>query len=141
MDYAALRSELLTDPTGLGYAAMIASGSDHLLADALNAPRSTYPVDRGPVPSSVVAAGIPAGEFAALQPAQRDYVGMLISAGEVHLAGTLKNDIVGFFPAASASRAHLRAISSRDASRAEYLGLETVSPSDIAVALRGGSNG
>jgi hypothetical protein len=37
MDYVALKNELLTDPTSLGYAAAIASGSDNILANLLNA--------------------------------------------------------------------------------------------------------
>jgi len=46
MDYAALRSELTTDPLGLGYAPLLEVGAANQVADALNEPR--YPTD-GPV--------------------------------------------------------------------------------------------
>jgi hypothetical protein len=38
MDYAALKSELENDPEDLGYAPLLASGSDTLLAELLNEP-------------------------------------------------------------------------------------------------------
>lgn len=36
MDYAALRSEIQADPVAMGYAPLVASGSDGALADLLN---------------------------------------------------------------------------------------------------------
>jgi hypothetical protein len=46
MDYTALRTEIQTDPTQLGYAALVASGSDAGIATLLNTPTTTQ-INRG----------------------------------------------------------------------------------------------
>ena len=43
MDYTALRSEILTDPAGLGYAPFVEAGSHNQVAGLLNVPRYPSP--------------------------------------------------------------------------------------------------
>src|SRR5262252_189277 len=40
MDYAALKSEIQADPAAMGYAPLVASGSDGGIADLMNSPTS-----------------------------------------------------------------------------------------------------
>jgi hypothetical protein len=49
MDYTALASEINTDPAGLGYAALKASGSDGGISTLINTPTTTL-INRGTIP-------------------------------------------------------------------------------------------
>lgn len=137
MDHRALRAELLNDPAGLGYAPLIASGSDALLAARLNDPLSGYTVSRGVVPAYAVTSAIPASEFSLLPPANREYLSMLVSAGEVNLDGQTRTDVKNLFGTNTQARANLTALADRLGSRGEQLGFGLITDTDIAVALRG----
>jgi len=56
MDLTALKTELTTDPAGLGYAAHLATGSFSPIVDLLAAARAGFTVFRGVLPSTATSA-------------------------------------------------------------------------------------
>lgn len=157
MDYTKLAAELNNDPEDLGYAEHIASGADGELAALLNAPRydayqevlvsaiQSYFMQQALVTGASVATDItrraadpedPAHglcvEVAAIFPSRltvldfgMSRVRMIVDALET--AGILT----------SAQKADLYAMGTKQISRAEDLFKQSVSHSDIAMALRG----
>lgn len=137
MDLAALRTEITTDPSLRGYAMPYVAGNDAEVARLLNEPRGTYQHPRGVVPAHAVVAAIAPGEFAALSAAERTWLTFLVSVGSVDLASAVVRGALGaLFPANSTTRPRLLALATRDGSRADELGLGTVSDADVARARR-----
>lgn len=138
MDYAALRSELLTDPVGMGYAPHVASGADNRLADLLNAPKAGTAFDVGILPSETVAACLVGTELQALTSAQRDTIRVYLAAGGVDVtpASAPRQYLLSLFPAGTGTRSKLAAAVTRMGSRADELGCIGVTDSDVAIALR-----
>lgn len=141
---ANLRSELQSDPAGLGYAALIAAGNDAAIMAAINSPT-------GPGAASIPLTSIPRDSFmtsllpAYLTLASKDAA---TQAKWDRILGVLNNSTIiapnpGLFAIAIAdgllSQAQADACWHRVGSRAESLwgaGL-AVSLSDISFALRG----
>ncbi|KAF0234072.1 MAG: hypothetical protein FD177_984 [Desulfovibrionaceae bacterium] len=142
-----LRTELTTDPLGLGYAAHIASGADSALADMLNEVRESIQIDRLVERSTIKTLFFGTGEMLALKaatsPEAQSAVMYLSDPDYVHVDLTLP--VVQGMMAALLLQGVLsqntvdaiQAMGKRGGSRAEQLGLGAVSHEQIAKALRG----
>jgi hypothetical protein len=132
MDLVALKSELTTDPAGIGYA-----GKSHEdQANLINRPQRT--VNREQFSGADLASCLDPVEFAALTAVQRTWIQMLTTAnGSLTLFASLRQDIRAVLATATKSLAKFNQTINRTASRAEELGLGSVTTSDVADALRG----
>jgi hypothetical protein len=137
MDLTALKTELTTDPAGLGYAALVASGHTAGLADLLNAPNAAIRVNRGVIEAYRIVNAIVPGDWAALTAAQKQSLQLIISAGQVDVSDVnVRQAFVDAFGAGTATRAALVGLATRDGSRAEQVLGQPVSHLDVARALR-----
>lgn len=143
INYAVLKTEIQTDPSGIGYAPNVASGNDVAVAAQLNEVRITAPafaINRGEVSSRLVVNEFDATEFGALTTNQLQQLSIITQFGTVDLGDASTRQILGaIFPSGGPTRTSLTALSTRSCSRAEFLfGLGVnVSQSDVAKALRG----
>lgn len=155
IDYVALKTELQTDPTALGYSASVASGDDLATAAILNLVRVAIQLKRTDVTAAEVWSAIntadmvalPASPTAAQLSDERRKLAWL--SGVAAVSGLrLQNDngtdtpvitmAKSIFTAGSATLTRLGALALRSGSRAEQLfgtGV-AVSAADIAKALR-----
>jgi hypothetical protein len=131
MDLVALKTELTTDPAGLGYA-----GKSHEdQAVLINRPQRT--VNKAQFEGADLASCLDPVEFAALTAGQRTWLQMLTSAnGSLTLFASLRQDIRAVLATTTKSLAKFNQTINRSASRAEELGLDAVTTSDVADALR-----
>jgi hypothetical protein len=131
MDLVALKSELTTDPAGLGYA-----GKSHEdQAILLNKPQRT--MNRQQFSGADLASCLDPVEFAALTAVQRTWLQILTTAnGMLTLYASLRQDIRAVLSTATKSLAKFNQTINRAGSRAEEIGLGTVTTSDVADALR-----
>lgn len=138
IDYAALKAELNNDPAAMGYAVHIANGSDHLLAQLLNAPKVGVNVPVGIIPAETVAAALDGTELAALTTAQRDTIRVYLTPGSFDATpgSAGRTYLLGLFPQGTTTRTNMLAMVDRLGSRAEELGFDRVSDVDVAIALR-----
>jgi len=132
MDLVALKTELTTDPAGVGYA-----GKSHEdQAILINKPQRT--ITRDQFSGADLASCLDPVEFAALTAVQRTWIQTLTSAyGSLTLYASLRQDIRAVLATATKSLAKFNQTINRSGSRAEELGLGSVTTSDIADALRG----
>lgn len=146
ISYTTLKTELTTDPSSFGYAALITSGSDQRLADLLNQIRPAITVRRSDITPQEVLEAVALSDFAAnLSVGQGSWFESTTQALLIRLLnddGTdtrMLTNLVSLFTSNSGTRTRLRAIANRPGSRAEQLfGTNTtISADDIAVALRG----
>src|ERR1043166_27585 len=63
---AALKSELLTDPSGLGYAASVTSRDDSITATLINLARAAIQIKRADVSSAELVNAIDVADYASL---------------------------------------------------------------------------
>ena len=137
-DPIALKTEITTDPTGLGYAPYVAAGNDTALVGLLNLPRATIRLPAGVVPSYAVVNAIVATEWQALTAQAKDYLNLVVQPPYVDLGGgEVRTALATLFGAGTGTRTKLIALVDRDASRAEQLGFGTVTEADVSRALRG----
>jgi hypothetical protein len=131
MDLVALKTELTTDPVAIGYA-----GKSHEdQAILINRPQRT--MNKAQFEGADLASCLDPVEFSALTAVQRTWIQTLTSAyGSLTLYASLRQDIRAVLAAATKSLAKFNQTINRSASRAEELGLEAVTTSDIADALR-----
>ena len=137
---AQLATELTTDPSSLGYAALIAAGSDQALADALNLARAGAPfvVHRNDIQARELMAAVVLAEYTALSQAPRDLWQALLTTAPLDAGDTNTRTNVGtVFGAGTATRTALTALADRQGSRAEVLwGVGTrVSALDVSRTL------
>lgn len=135
MDYAKLRTEITTDPAGLGYAAL--GTNDAAIAAKLNATDTGRTLPRTAVPVQEVFNQIDDGAWpstAILQDKLRGVLGMPV----VDASNTNTRGILGvIFPnsgATAATRTRLLALQNQTVSRAVELGLDTVTEGDVNLA-------
>lgn len=151
MNYDVLRTELTTDPTGLGYAEHIEAGSDNRIAELLNAPRGIRYVAVGM--GDVLIWSAQTGALRKLTAAKShpsETVAVVAETALALLTAPLEQidlgraevrqmfDVLvagGVFTAIE--RDQLLAMAQRPSSRAQDLGLGAVSDVDVAIALRG----
>lgn len=134
-NYAALKTELTTDPKGLGLAAM----TDAAAAAKLNqvgASAETLPVTAPIDAYLVVNATIPA-DYAALTATERDRYAAITGAGKVDPSNAnVVSAFAAMFGAGTTTRTNLQALANRSCSRAEKVwgaGV-VVAPWDVARA-------
>lgn len=130
MNLATLKTEVTTDPLARGYSTM----SDEQIADSLNTGNRT--ADRDTLTGGMVMSSIVRSEFAALSAADKQYIQLIVSCGEMPITTTLKTEFGAVFGAGTATRTNLVALLKRTGSRAEELGLGNVTPSNVADAKR-----
>ena len=121
MTLAELRTELVTDPTGLGYAAAW-GGSDQGLADLLNLPRAAITVWRGLLPAYQVIDLVAWTEWTALSAANKQLLQTLTGTDTVNTeSANTRAAFSQMFAAGTATRTALLAFAQRTGSRAEQL--------------------
>lgn len=138
MNYAALKTELQADPTGLGLAAMLTAGNHAGVAAALNLPRVGITIKRDIIPSHELFEAIVAADYTALSAAERTRLQIILSMGTVNVRGdNTRAQLAAMFGAGTATRTAMLALIDRQGSRAEQLfGSGTsVSAADVAMAL------
>lgn len=139
-DLPTLKTELTTDPTGIGYAPLIAAGNHQGLADAINLARAAITVRRGIRTGIDVMNAIALADFEAATTGRQQYILALVTPVE---GVDLSNDIIranlgAIFAAGNATRTRLLAAADKNpASRAEQLwGINTViNASQVGAAL------
>jgi hypothetical protein len=136
MNYLALKNEIQIDPKVLGYAGK----SDLEIANLMNTiGLSNEVINRGVIPSyEVINATVPS-EWTALTTAEKQRYQTLTGAGQIDSSNTnVRATFQAMFGVATQTRANLTALLTKSASRAEALGLGSISHEQVAIALRGG---
>lgn len=132
MDLAALKTEITSDPAAIGYAA--ANGDHEAIAKLLNRPQRT--IDAETLPSGLLVSCIDRVEFAALQAADKQYLNLFVTAGDVPMSTNVRQALRALFPVGSETRTKINQATRRAGSRAEELGFGQVTESNVADALR-----
>ena len=141
IDLVALKNELQTDPASLGYALMITKGDDAGPTRLLNTPAGTA-FFRSDVTMHDIVAAIAPADFAAITALQIAKLQLMFSGvTAIDLTvPSVRQILQAIMAGASApTLAALVAMAKRSGSRAETLfgvGI-TVTPTDVAIALRG----
>lgn len=135
-----LTTELQTDPSALGYAALIASGDDRTLAAMLNEIRPAISIDRATITGNEFLDAVVQSDYNALAANSdgRPWVKALAAMITINIKSANIRTIVGaIFPAGSATRNNLIALQVRPGSRAEQLfgGEISVGVDEVARAL------
>ena len=147
INYVQLKTELNTDPNAYGYAPLIAIGNDQGLADMLNLPRAAIVMPRPDVSPLEILEAIKVTDFIATGNQSILYGSWFESVTQYPSVRILKTDgsdtrlmtnMMTLLVNGSQSEVRLRALASRQGSRAEQLfGVGTsVGNWDIAQALR-----
>ena len=142
----ALRSEIINDPTALGYAPHIASGSDNAIVDVLNLPRAGITIRRDNIMPNEVLEAIDTRDFAtSITTTENSWFESVTQLRAIRLSLDDGNDTVVLGnlkrllqnPGPQGSRARIVALSNRQGSRAEQLfGRNvTVTAEDVGLAL------
>lgn len=135
MTLAALKIELQTDPTALGYAAFITSGTTWKLAEILNLPRLAIRTFRTSIPTWEVVACTTKVGYDALAAGDKQLYQILVSAGTIDASDNrIRAMFASIFPV-GATRTALVAMAERDGTRAEQLFGVSVSTDNCARAL------
>lgn len=130
MDLVALKNEIQNDPQSIGY-----SGKSHEdIAKLLNRPVRN--VDRDTISGGQIAACLVKADWTALSAADKNYLQVFIAAQDMPLTIQLKNELGGLFGVGTGTRTNLLVMLKQSGSRAKELGLESVTTSDVADALR-----
>lgn len=138
INYAALKTELQSDPTSLGLAALLSAGNHDAVAAKLNEVNANIDVQRSTVASDEIIEAMDATEFAAL--AQANLLRLLILLQKETFVISRANTralIAGVFPVGGPTRTRLAALLTRKGSRAEQLfnSSTVITAADIARAL------
>jgi hypothetical protein len=137
IDHAILKNELTT---GAAYAAARAVGDDAAMLAQLRAPVAGFTVPAGVIPAYLVVNAIDPADWSNATAGEQDRIKTIIGAGTVDPSNVnVKNAFTKAFPAGSATRNALVALTTRPGSRLEQLfGVGTdATLSDISFALRG----
>lgn len=132
MDLVALKAELTSDPAAIGYAA--ANGDHEAIAKFLNKPQRT--IDAEVINGGVLVSCLDKVEFAALNAADKAYLNLFVTAGDVPVTANVRQALRALFPAGSETRNRINSATRRSGSRAEELGFGRVTESNVADALR-----
>lgn len=141
IDYAALKTEIQTDPKALGFAALVTAGNDQGIADKLNqVGASGETIGSGVIPTWRIINATDPTEWAALTAQEKQRYQTLTGAGLLDTSNTnVRTAFTSMFAVGTATRTALNGLTTRSAARAEVLfGAGTVITSaDVARALRG----
>lgn len=122
LNYAALQTELETDPVALGYKIGGAFRPDPELADLLNAVLPSIAIPRPAIPTWEVLAATEEADYDALTASLRALYHVLLSMGTLNPSATRTQAVFSkLFPVGSATRVNLSALASRPGSRAEQV--------------------
>jgi len=124
VNLSTLRTELLTDPRGLGYSAGISIGDHNRISDLLNTSAASHSVSTGTVYSLGMQQSVVPAEYAILSAAQRDLWGAIVATAidGIAISNTLIRSQVAFIWAlGTVTRTNLLALDTRIGSRAEVL--------------------
>lgn len=141
MDFAALATELNTDPKALGFAALIAAKNDQGCADLLNraSGAGAQSVFRNDIAPREIIQAIAAADFTAATQLQISKLSLMLASAPIDATlANVRANLQGIFSGASAATTNaLTAVASRTGSRAEVLlGVGTVVGwQDVAKAL------
>lgn len=132
MDYAALKTEITTNPAGIGYAGL----DDEAIAAKLAV--ANRQVNREAIDGGLLASAIVRSEYAALSANDKDYVRLLCAtATPIPLTASFKTELGAVFGAGTATRTNLVALTKRTGTRAEEINLGgQPTASDVANAKR-----
>lgn len=143
IDYAALRTEFLTDPNAYGYAPHRLSGNDTELANLINRVRASISIPRPDIQPIEILEAIKITDFVAnannLMAAWFESICQFPSVRILKTDGTDTRAMTNFMSILannSQSEARLRSLASRNGSRAEQLfGVNTfITTTDVALA-------
>lgn len=136
MDLQVLKTEITTDPAGLGYA----SKTDEQVSKLMNAGDNNganFEINRKEVSGADIVSAIVGAEYIALSASQRGYVDLVTRAGQIKVK-MVKDDLLLVFTAIASplTRAALQDAFKQTVSRAIKVVGEPVTPSNIADARR-----
>lgn len=138
IDLQALKTELATDPEGLGYENGLNDDSDAKDAELLNQPRPTIQVNRTAIPMGEVYGEVDwDDEWVNLTDVKRAAFRQITSTDSLNVSSQhIRDAFVTIFGSGSATLANLQAILTRDGSRLEELfgAGSRVTPSEVAKA-------
>lgn len=138
INYAQLKTELQTDPSALGYSALLAAGNHVGVAAVLNLTRAGVTIKRDIIPAHQLFEAITATDYAALTAAEKTRLQIILSMGQVNVRGdNTRAQLAAMFGAGTATRTAVLALIDRQGSRAEQLfgsGV-SISAADVALAL------
>lgn len=142
IDYAALKTEIQTDPAVLGYSVPLAAGNDHGIADILNAvgAGATFQVNREAITTAFFLSNVSSAEYLALAQLKLLQLTPLMAAQTIDINDASTQAIlIGVFGNPSTTRTNIIALLKRQGSRGEVLfGRGTaITASDVSFALRG----
>lgn len=141
-DLLAIKTELETDPEGLGLVAPPAI-DDVGNANLLNEVRTATQIERQDIPSTEIARGINRVEYAAAALSDRQWIDLQLSAGlvDARAGSEARAGLLGIFGAGTTTRTNLSALLTRDGTRIEQMheqGLLSqsfpITPSEVANA-------
>lgn len=132
MNYQALKTELTTDPLGLGLAALSASEAASKLNEVPPSPAAGRQIEREIVSTwEIFEATVPA-EWAALSAAEKQRYQSMLSMGSINLKKpNTRAALAAMFGAVTTTRANLLALQNTPASRATVLFGEEVKYWDV----------
>ena len=138
---AALKAELTTDPSALGYTAAFVTGDHGTPQRLLCQVRAgaAFLVDRELVPTYLLFSAVDATDFATLTALQIAQLSAILSAGQVDLTkANIRTMLGAIFPLGGATRTALTALAKRQGSRAEVLFGTGACPStrEVSAAFR-----
>ena len=127
-DLVALKAELVTDPSNVGYAALIAGDDWRGVEKVFNLPTGGQKRARALTPSGTVKASIVRGEWATLAPIDREYLTFLLAGEVIDVSATeVRAGLGAVFKAGTVSAGNLLLLLDRPGSRAEDIfGTQTV---------------
>ena len=118
-----LKTELTTDPAGLGYSSHLTVADDQGLADILNAVQAgvAYSIFRNSIPVRDLIAAITASEYVTLTSLQIAQLNFLFSANSTLDATDLntRNIVTTIFTGKASTLGNFAVVAKRQASRAE----------------------
>ena len=137
---SALRTELLTDPTGIGYSTAVTRADHNTLVDLVNRSAASYVVSIGTVTAINLQSVVVASEYAVLSGGQRDLWNAVLTAatGGVPISNTaIRAQVAVVWSAGTTTRSNLLALDTRTGTRAEVLFGEgvRVTSTDVQKAL------
>ena len=131
MDYAALKTEITTDPDGYGYSGK----SDREVANLMNEVREAIGINRRIISTHEVWGATVIGELKALSSGDQQIYFALLGMGTIDVEdANTRTAFADLFGAGTSTRTNLIALQTRDGSRAEQLGFGNVTHGDVARA-------
>lgn len=138
--YTALKTELTTDPTALGYAPLLTSGDQSGIATLMNTikPGGAFQVNNEPVSPSQVALEITPADFQAMTSTQQSQLALLFVIPSLDLSdANIFANLSACFPNAGETITNLSVLKKRQGTRGEVLfgNGERITANDISTAL------